>query len=116
MDILVNTTLPAHIVIGADGQTAIAQEVRTLLATPKGSVALDRNFGVSWDALDHSMPGAKQVIIAEIASQIEKYVPRVRFKSIDFINPGASVAADGVLPVTVTVEIREEYLDELRQS
>lgn len=116
MEILVNTTLPAQIVIGADGLTAIAQEVRTLLATPKGSVALDRNFGVSWDAVDASMPGAKQVMIAEIARQLEQYVPRVRFKKIDFINPGASIAADGTLPVAVTVEIREEYLDELRQS
>lgn len=116
MDILVNTTLPPEIVIGADGLTACAQEVRTLLATPKGSVALDRDFGVTWNALDQSMPGAKQVIIAEIAAQIEKYVPRVRFKKIDFVNPGATAAADGALPVAVTVEIREEYLDELRHS
>ena len=116
MDILVNTTLPAEIVIGADGLTAVAQEVRTLLATPKGSVALDRNFGVSWDVMDLAMPGAKQVIIAEVASQIEKYIPRVRFKKIEFPNPGETVAADGVLPAAVTVEIREEYMDEFRQA
>ena len=42
---VVDTTLPAEIVFTAKGILGLAQEVRTLLSTPKGSVPLDREPG-----------------------------------------------------------------------
>ena len=95
--------------IGATGIIQLEQEIRTVLATRKGSVPLDRDFGISWEFIDLPLTEAMQRMIAEIATQLEKYVPRIRvqdivFKSHDPVN--------GLLQPTVTVAIREEYLHE----
>lgn len=114
MELVVDTTLPARVVIGAKGLVGLAQEVRTLLATRKGSVPLDRDFGISWDLVDTPLPVARQLFIAEVATQLHRYVPRVRFKGIDFPNSGATADMDGIMAAAVTVEIREEFLDDFR--
>lgn len=67
MDFVVDTTLPAHIVIGATGLVGLAQEVRTLLATRKGSVPLDRDFGVDWSFVDSPVSAAMPRIVTEYA-------------------------------------------------
>jgi hypothetical protein len=116
MDLTVDTTKPVAVEVGATGVRQLAQEIRTVLATRKGSVPLDRDFGVSWELIDRPLPAAKQLIIAEVARQLEKYVPRIRFKSIAFPEPTATETADGVLRCVVTVSVREEYENEFRQS
>ena len=116
MDLTVDTTQPVAVEVGATGIRQLAQEIRTVLATRKGSVPLDRDFGVSWDLIDRSMPAAKQLIIAEVARQLEKYVPRIQFKGIEFPDQAITETADGILRCVITVSIREEYQDEFRQS
>lgn len=80
-----------RIQIGATGLAGLAQEIRMVLATRKGSVPLDRDFGLSWDHVD---------------KQLERYVPRIRVRDISF---SSNDAVEGQLIPRVTVEIREEY-------
>lgn len=115
MDIIVDSTLSSGVEVGATGVRQLAQEVRTLLSTSRGSVPLDRDFGVSWELIDMTLPQAKQMLIAEVAQQIERYVPRVKFKGIAFPDTRPE-AVDGRLAFKVTVTIREEYLDEFIES
>lgn len=96
----------AGIRIGATGLEGLAQEIRILLATRKGSVPLDRDFGLSWDYVD--MP----YMVAEIGQQLERYVPRIRVRDISF---SSDDAADGRLIPRVTVEIREAYRDDFNE-
>lgn len=84
MDFVVDTTLPANIVIGATGLTGLAQEIRTVLTTRKGSVPLDRDFGVDWSFVDAPLPEVQPRYVGEVARQVEKYVPRVRVLDVSF--------------------------------
>ena len=95
-----------HIQIGVTGLAGLAQEIRMVLATRKGSVPLDRDFGLSWDHVDRPMGEAMQYMVAEIGQQLERYVPRIRVRDISF---SSNDAVDGQLIPRVTVEIREEY-------
>lgn len=70
--------------IGATGLAGLAQEIRMVLATRKGSVPLDRDFGLSWDHVDRPMGEAMQYMVAEIGQQLERYVPRIRVRDISF--------------------------------
>ena len=92
--------------IGATGLAGLAQEIRMVLATRKGSVPLDRDFGLSWDHVDRPMGEAMQYMVAEIGQQLERYAPRIRVRDISF---SSNDAVEGQLIPRVTVEIREEY-------
>lgn len=101
----------AGIRIGAAGLDGLEQEIRMLLSTRKGSVPLDRSYGLTWDYVDLPMPEAMPYMIAEIASQLEKYVPRIRVRDIVFRSDDP---IEGMLQPTVTVEIREKYYADFR--
>lgn len=104
--ISVDMSKKAGLVIGETGLAAIAQEIRVLLATRKGSLPLDRDFGVSWEFIDKPLTEAMPYMISEIASQLEKYVPRIRVKDISFTSDNP---IDGQLCPIVVCEIREAY-------
>ena len=97
--------------IGATGLDGLEQEIRMLLATRKGSVPLDRDFGLTWEYVDLPMPEAMPYMIAEIATQLEKYVPRIKVRDIVF---KSDAPLEGILQPTVTVEIREKYHADFR--
>ena len=99
--------------VGRKGLAQLEQEIRMLLATRKGSVPLDRDYGLAWDFVDLPMPEAMQAMIGEIGMQLEKYVPRIRVTNIAF---SSDDVIEGKLVPCVTVEIREEYLSEFQAA
>lgn len=111
MEFIVDAMLPATVVIGATGLTGLAQEIRTVLATRKGTVPLDREFGLDWSFVDRPMQEAQPRYVAEVARQIEKYVPRVQVLSVTF-KPLSDGAMDGALFPVVRVAIRKEFIHE----
>ena len=113
MDLTVDMSVPASVEIGATGLKGLAQEIRTVLATRKGSVPLDRDFGLSWDVIDLPLPEVRPLLVAEIGQSLERYVPRIRVRSVTFKTDTDSAVEGRLLPV-VTVEIRKEYIDEFR--
>lgn len=60
----------------------VVQNVRTILATVKGSVPLDREFGLSCTMLDSPLPSAEAVMTAEIIEALAKYEPRAEPVSV----------------------------------
>ena len=108
MELTVDMSVPASVEIGATGLRGLAQEIRTALATRKGSVPLDRDFGLSWE-----LPESRPLLVAEIGRGLERCVPRIKVKSVAF-KADTSGAADGKLTPVVTVEIRKEYLNDFR--
>lgn len=113
MEITVDMSAPLSVEIGATGLRGLAQELRTAFATRKGSVPLDRDFGLSWDMIDLSLPESRPMLVAEIGRGLERCVPRIRVKSVTF-RPDPSEAADGKLAPVVVVEIRKEHLNDFR--
>lgn len=122
MDFIVDTTLPADVVIGATGLVGLAQEIRTVLTTRKGSVPLDREFGLDWSFLDRPLAAALPRYVGEVSRQLEKYVPRIKVLEVRFkpreqgTAQAAADAAEGKLFPVVRVAVRKEYIHEFTQD
>ncbi|MBQ6983049.1 MAG: GPW/gp25 family protein [Synergistaceae bacterium] len=81
----------------------IAQNVRTIITTPKYSVPMDRLFGVDAEIIDQPTPKAMAQLQAEIIQAVRKYEPRCKVKKVSFEGN-----TDGKLNVKVRVEIGEK--------
>ena len=81
----------------------IAQNVRTIITTPKYSVPMDRLFGVDAAMLDRPTPKAMAAIQAEIVQAVRKYEPRCKVRKVLLDGD-----IDGRLNVKVRIEILEE--------
>jgi phage baseplate assembly protein W len=78
----------------------VIRNVKTILTTPKGTVAFDREFGIDWSILDQPMARAKGLLTAEYVKQVRKYEPRVKVTEVLFEKPNQ----DGVLIPKVVLE------------
>lgn len=111
MRLVIDMNQTVGVQVGATGLAQLEQEIRTVLATRKGSVPLDRNFGLSWEYIDLPVTEALPYIVAEIGQQLEKFVPRIKVRDIAFSSDNP---VEGQLKPIVTVEIRQEYQDAFR--
>lgn len=88
-----------------DRVRSVLQSVAIILATPKGSVPLCRDFGLDQRALDKPLPVAKVLLVSAIREAIGRWEPRAEVTDISFSqDPGQP----GLLIPTVEVEIKDE--------
>lgn len=80
----------------------ILQNVRTILTTMKGSVPLDRDFGLDGSVLDRPVNALRAVLTTNIIEAVEQYEPRVKVTQVSF----SGNADEGVVIPTVRVVIR----------
>lgn len=80
----------------------IAQNILTIISTPKYSVPLDRSFGIDARCVDMPIMQAQAAHSSEIFQAIREYEPRVSINRITF-----TADVDGVLKPTVEVTINE---------
>lgn len=78
----------------------IIQNVRAILSTIKGSVPLDRDFGVDASYLDKPINVAKAMLSSEIIKAARAYEPRVTITAVDF-----TANLDGTLKPKIEVSI-----------
>lgn len=62
----------------------ILQNIRTILATAKGTVPLDREFGLDSTVIDLPTSLGKAKLTNEIFQAVKRYEPRVTIDSISF--------------------------------
>lgn len=62
----------------------IAQNVRTILATLKKTVPMDREFGVDGEIIDLPIAAAQARMSAEIVDAVSRYEPRALVVSISY--------------------------------
>jgi len=101
MELLIENT-PSY-KIGLKGIDEIIQNVKVILNTPKGTVPLDRDFGVDWSVIDSPTTIALQKLRVNIVKAVEKYEPRVKVKSVE-IMPDKMIM-DGIFKVRLRVKI-----------
>lgn len=65
-------------------KASIILQLNTLFATPIGSCALNRDFGLNIEAIDLPLPIAKAKISAEVIEKVPKYIPDIRVKEVLF--------------------------------
>lgn len=80
----------------------ILQNIKTILTTIKGTVPLDRDFGIDSSVIDKPVTIVKPLIIKEIKEAIEKYEPRAKLISVDW----KGIREEGKLVPIVKVVIR----------
>jgi len=85
----------------------VAQNIRMILGTLKGSVLTDREFGISATLIDRPMPLAIAAMRAEIFDAIEKYEPRAKVTSIEF-SQKADTMAGQLIPIVKFEVINEQ--------
>ncbi|MGL1931762.1 MAG: hypothetical protein OCC45_08370 [Desulfotalea sp.] len=105
MNFIVDGSLQT-IQIGLTGLKEIAQNIRTICSTVKGTVPLDRSFGIDVDILDLPLPVAQAKLRAEIVQEVEKQEPRVKVLEVSFKvdEPGAM---DGKLIPIIKIQIKD---------
>ena len=84
----------------------VIQNVRTIIATRKGTVPNDRNFGISWDFIDRPINQARAMFSEEVAKQVRSYEPRAEILEID-LKPDTSGAIAGKLKPVVVIGVNE---------
>jgi phage baseplate assembly protein W len=102
IDIEVVGTLE-KIVVGATGLAEILQNVRTILSTVRGTVPLDRAFGIDGDMVDAAQPVVRARLAADVVASIERYEPRVTVTAIDW----REIEADGRMVPAVGIQLKE---------
>lgn len=78
----------------------ILQNVRTILATTKGTIPLDREFGIDGSVIDMPTMQAQAYLTNEIFQAIRRYEPRV---SIDNITFDGEIAGKLIPKVVITI-------------
>jgi len=99
MELLIDNT-PSY-KLGLKDLDEIVQNVKVIVNTRKGSVPLDRDFGVDWSIIDTPNTLTFQKLRVEIVKAIEKYEPRVKVKQVKII-PDKQVL-DGIMKVKLKV-------------
>jgi len=98
--------------IGLTGIEEIIQNIRIIITTIKGTLPLDRGFGVKGDFIDLPAPIAKAVLISEIAEEIEKQEKRVKITRLEFLETDNPEEIEGKLIPRIFFKIKDEYLNE----
>jgi len=94
-------SLPTAVVYGLTGVPEVMQNVRTILTTRRGTLPLDRDFGISFEFLDSPINTTKAKAEQEIFMQLKKYEPRAILRQIIWIVDAMS----GKISPTVNVEV-----------
>ena len=85
----------------------VLQNVRTIIATRRGTVPLDRDLGISWSFVDRPITEAQMQMRAELIDASEQQEPRARVVRISF-DASEEEAREGSLRPTVVVSINLE--------
>ena len=97
----VSTKDPEKIDISPKNEvTEILQNVRTILATTKGTIPLDREFGIDGFVIDMPTMQAQAYLTNEIFQAIRRYEPRV---SIDNITFDGEISGKLIPKVVITI-------------
>jgi phage baseplate assembly protein W len=94
-------SLPTNVTYGLTGISEIMQNVRTVLTTPRGTVPLDRDFGISFEFLDSPINITRAKAEQEIFLKLRKYEPRAILKQIMW----ETDATSGQISPSVKVEV-----------
>ena len=83
---------------------SVLQNVALILATPKGSVPMYRDFGLDRSFLDMPLPNAEIRMIAPVKEAVELWEPRAKVVGVSF---SRKESCQGKLRVSVSIEIKE---------
>jgi len=81
----------------------VLQNVYMIISTVKGTVPLDRNFGITSRNIDRPFPAATALLQTALYEAVEEYEPRADIENIDFDYEHKS----GNIAIKIEVNIHE---------
>ena len=69
---------------------SVLQNIAIILKTPKGSVPMYREFGLSQSFLDRPMPVARNMLKVAVREAIERWEPRAEVVDVSFTGNASS--------------------------
>lgn len=100
----ITTGLPEIAIMPATELEEIIQNVRMILNTFRGSVPMDRGFGVPSEFVDLPVTVLRTKVAAEIITAVNKFEPRAKVRKVNFnlsdVADGVNVASVIITPVT----------------
>ncbi len=87
-----------------DTVSSVLHNVALILATPKGTIPMYRDFGLDREFLDMTIPEAEVRMIAPIREAVQEWEPRATVKDVFFTKSGDG---SGRLLAHVEIEINE---------
>lgn len=106
MDVTVVGTMPEIEIHPGEERLEIIQNVRMILATVKGTVPLDREFGLRTRLVDMPIDRARTLLVREVHEQLRRYEPRAKVVRV-ICDGDQATAADGRLLPRVVLRIEE---------
>ena len=88
-----------------DTVNSVLHNIAVILATPRGTVPLYRDFGLDMTFLDKPVPVAKVLMVAPVREAVERWEPPARVLNVSF---QTDPSQPGTLIPTVEVEINAE--------
>jgi len=79
----------------------ILRNINIIFTTPKGSVPLDRDFGIDFSILDNNLEKSKALLTIEYIEKTSRYEPRAKVLEVQFEND----AIKGILKPKVVINI-----------
>lgn len=89
----------------ASEQAEVLQNIRTIISTPKFSVPLNREFGLSATMLDEPLPVVQVRLTSEIIDAIQTWEPRAIVSEVSFEKD----AQEGIVRPKVRVKLNEQH-------
>lgn len=86
-----------------DPNLSVLQNIALILKTKRGTVPLDRDFGLEMQFIDKPIDIAETIAYTEVTEAVEEYEPRASVTDVSF-----SAGADGKMILNVEVEIEDE--------
>ena len=86
-----------------DPNLSVLQNIALILKTKRGTVPLDRDFGLEMQFIDKPIDIAETIAYTEVTEAVEEYEPRASVTDVCF-----SAGADGKMILNVEVEIEDE--------
>lgn len=101
---LVIDTTPQPLIIGAEGDAELTQNVRLIASTFAWSVRFDVPFADFGEFIDSPLPHDTARLMAGLTAAVEKYEPRLSVKSIAFRGDAESTSRGIGYPVITVVK------------
>jgi phage baseplate assembly protein W len=99
---MIEVTHSGNIKYGTTGVNEIVQNVSTIIKTRRGTVPLDRRFGLSQEYLDKPFAKARAELEQDIFLTIMRYEPRAEVARITYRGDGIA----GLMQPTVHIRIK----------
>lgn len=81
----------------------VIQNIRTILTTRRGSVPLDRDFGLDTSIIDQPVNRIRALLTTDIIETVERYEPRAEVTAVDFSGESTEGAVVPLVKVVIHV-------------